>query len=114
MKKEILATAKLRNINISPTKIRLVANFIRGKRIDNVIGFLENTRRASNVHLLRLIKSAISNAQNKKNNVNFDKIILREIKVDKGFVLKRLRPRAMGRGSLIKKRSSHINISLSY
>ena len=114
MKNKIVSVAKLRNISVSPTKVRLVANAIRGKKVDNAIAFLENVRRASNIYLLQLLKSAIANAQQKHADTNVDKLVLQEIKVDKGYVLKRLRPRAMGRGALIRKRSSHVFIGLSY
>lgn len=115
MKKESnISFASLKNINISPTKVRVVINAIRGRKVDDAIAFLENTRRASNPHLLQLIKSAIANAQQKQAETEIGKLIIKEIKVDKGFVLKRLRPRAMGRGSLIRKRSSHIFVGLGY
>ena len=114
MKKDIISFASLKNINISPTKVRVVINAIRGKKIDDAIAFLENTRKASNPHLLQLVKSAVANAQQKQATTNVEKLVIRKIKVDKGFVLKRLRPRAMGKGSLIRKRSSHIFIGLSY
>jgi large subunit ribosomal protein L22 len=114
MKKEIVSFAKLKNISVSPTKVRLVANAIRDKKIADAMAFLENTQRASNPYLLQLVKSAVANALQKKVGIDVDKLFVREIKVDKGLVLKRLRPRAMGRGSLIRKRSSHVFIGLSY
>ena len=56
----------------------------------------------------------MANAQRKDKNVDVDKLMLKVIKVDKGFVLKRMRPRAMGRGSLIRKKSSHIYVGVGY
>ena len=92
----------------------LVADVVRGRRVYNVISFLENTRKAVNPQLTQLIKSAVANAQQNDKDVDVDKLMLKIIKVDKGFVLKRMRPRAMGRGSLIRKKSSHIYVGLGY
>lgn len=111
---KIISTAKLRNARISPRKMAFVADSIRGENASSAIVFLENIRRAASPYLVQLIKSAISNAQQKDSQVVLDKLIINTIKVDKSFVLKRLRPRAMGRGSLIRKKSSHIFIGLSY
>eukprot|EP00800_Vazella_pourtalesii_P019701 TRINITY_DN6795_c0_g1_i1.p1 TRINITY_DN6795_c0_g1~~TRINITY_DN6795_c0_g1_i1.p1 ORF type:complete len:115 (+),score=4.43 TRINITY_DN6795_c0_g1_i1:84-428(+) len=114
MIKDIIASARLKNIKVSPRKAMLVADVVRGRKVANVLSFLENTRKNVNPHLFQLIKSAIANAQQKDKDVDVDKLVVRLIQVDKGFVLKRMRPRAMGRGSLIRKRSSHIYVGLGY
>ena len=112
--KDIIASATLKNIKVSPRKAMLVADVVRGRKVYNVLSFLENTRKAVNPQLSQLIRSAMANAQQKDKNVDVDKLMLRVIKVDKGFVLKRMRPRAMGRGSLIRKKSSHIYVGVGY
>ncbi len=112
--KNIIASATLKNIRVSPRKVMLVADVVRGRKVYNVLSFLENTRKAVNPSLARLIKSAMANAQQKDKNVDVDKLMIRIIKVDKGFILKRMRPRAMGRGALIRKKSSHIYVGLGY
>ena len=112
--KEILSSARLKNIRVSPKKVGFVASAIRGKQISYTLSFLENSRRAANIYLIQLIKSAVANAQQKNAQVDLEKLILKTIRVDKAFVLKRLRPRAMGRGSLVRKKNSHIYVELSY
>ncbi len=114
MMKNIIASARLKNIKVSPRKAMLVADVVRGRKVANVLSFLENTRKAVNPQIFQLIKSAIANAQQKDKDVDVDKLVVRLIQVDKGFVLKRMRPRAMGRGSLIRKKSSHIYVGLGY
>ena len=90
--KNIIASATLKNIKVSPRKAMLVADVVRGRRVYNVISFLENTRKAVNPQLTQLIKSAVANAQQNDKDVDVDKLMLKIIKVDKGFVLKRMRP----------------------
>lgn len=106
------AKAVLKNAKLSPRKARLVIDHIRGENVVQALGFLENTRRAANPIVRDLLKSAIANAAEKDSNLNPDELVVLEARVDGGRSLKRMRPRAMGRGSLVVKRSSHIIISV--
>ena len=110
---EYLAKARLKNINVSPRKVRLVADCIRNRDVKEALAFLHNTQRRSNAYLIKLINSAIANAIQKKNDVIEDDLIIKYIFVDEGKTLKRFRARAMGRGAPIKKRTSHINIFIN-
>lgn len=102
---------KLKNLRISPRKVRVSANMIRGCMVDEAIFRLENTTKKSNEPLKKLLESAKANAVN---NFNLNETELRvvEILVGEGATLKRWRPRAYGRASQILKRSSHIYLTL--
>lgn len=110
--KQSIAHARLNNLRLSPRKARLVIDQMRGMNVVNAIGVLENTRRRVNPIVRDLLKSAIANAVEKDKNIDPDKLVITEARVDGGRTLKRLRPRAMGRGSQILKRSSHIIIAV--
>jgi len=102
-------SAKLYNLRRSPRKVRLVANLIRGMDVDQAEYQLNYTVKGSAPDILKLLKSAVANAEN---NYGMDKgnLFIKEIFVNEGPVLKRYLPRAFGRASLIKKRTSHIEI----
>lgn len=110
--KQSIAYARLKHVRVSPRKARLVIDQMRGMDVVNALGVLENTRRRVNPIVRDLLKSAIANAVEKDKNVDPDSLVITEAKVDNGRTLKRLRPRAMGRGSMIMKRSSHITIAV--
>ena len=101
----------LKNYRQSPRKVRLVADIVRGKKVDVALrDLMFATKRASDP-LTKLLKSAISNA--KQNfNVSEDNLFVKSIQVDKGIVLKRIMPRARGTAARINKRSSHVSIIL--
>ena len=105
-------TAKLRNLRISPRKVRLVADLIRGMDVKAAQVHLSFLTKKSAAPMLKLLNSAIANA---KHNFKLspDNLYIAKITVDGGPVLKRVRPRAMGRAFLIRKRSSHINLTLA-
>lgn len=107
-----IAKASMKQARVSPRKAKLVADQIRGMNVVQALAILENTRRASNPIVRKVLQSAIANAVEKQNSVNPDELIVTEAKVDKGRTLKRIRPRAMGRATQILKRSSHIYLSV--
>lgn len=111
-KRNHLAKASARNARIAPRKARLVIDQIRGANVVNALGVLENTRRASNPIVQKVLKSAIANAVEKDSSVNPDDLIITEARVDEGRTLKRMQPRAMGRATVIRKRSSHITLAV--
>ncbi len=100
-----------RKAKISASKARLVINQIRGMRVAQALAILEHTRRRSNPIVLDLLKSAVANAVQQK-SANPDDLIVTEARVDQGPMLKRMRPRAMGRGMAIQKKTSHIILAV--
>lgn len=110
---QALAKAILRDVRISPRKARLVIDHIRGMSAPKALGFLENTRRRANPLVAKLLRSAIANAGQHSPAVQPDQLWVYTAKVDGGRTLKRMRPRAMGRGFTIRKRTSHITIEVS-
>lgn len=106
-----MITAKLSNNRQSPRKVRLVADLIRGKKVEKALEELGFLNKKASLSIKKLLDSAIANA---KNNFNIEKgnLIVKEIRVDEGPVMKRSMPRARGRAFPIKKRTSHIQIGL--
>ncbi len=102
---------KLKNLRISPRKVRVSADMIRGCMVNEAIFRLENTTKKANEPLRKLLESAKANAVN---NFSLSETSLKiaEILVGEGATLKRWRPRAYGRASQILKRSSHIYLTL--
>ncbi len=103
--------ARLRFARIAPRKVRLVANLIRGKRSEEALNILTFTKKAAAKILIKLLKSAIANASQKK-HIEIDRLYVKRITVDQGPTLKRYTPRAHGRATMIRKRTSHIHITL--
>jgi large subunit ribosomal protein L22 len=104
--------AKLRYAKIAPQKARLVADQIRGLPVENALDVLTFTRKKAAVMLKKLLESAIANAEN-NDGADIDELKVQEIFVDQGPMLKRMQPRAKGRGCRILKRSSHITITVA-
>ncbi len=102
----------LNNFRTSPRKVRLVADTIRGKSVKQAQGILEVLNKKSATPIYGLLKSAIANAQNTQ-NILASQLKVSEIYVNGGAVLKRFRPRAFGRAYTIRKRTSHIVMTLS-
>jgi len=113
MKKQLkeVSTAHLRNVRVSPRKARLVADMIRGETATEALRRLQFCDKKSAAMLSKLLMSAISNAR-EKSHVDIDDLVITELKVDMGRTLKRYLPRAQGRASNIRKRSSHISLQL--
>ncbi len=103
--------ARLRFARISPRKARLVADLVRGKRSEEALNILSFTKKASAKIIIKLLKSAIANATQKK-TIDIDRLYVKQIMVDQGPTMKRFQPRALGRATTIRKRTSHINIVL--
>jgi large subunit ribosomal protein L22 len=103
--------AKLRFGRVAPRKARLVADLIRGKGSEEALNILTFTKKAAARDLVKLLKSAIANATQKK-NVDVDRLYVKAITVDQGPTMKRFTPRALGRATSIRKRTSHIQIVL--
>lgn len=106
------AVAKLNNVPSSPRKMRLVANLIRGKKVTQALGLLKFTPNAGAPKLEKLLLSALSNwqAANEDARIEDANLYIKEIRVDEGKMLKRLRPAPQGRGHRIRKRSNHVTL----
>ncbi|MFH1536531.1 MAG: 50S ribosomal protein L22 [Patescibacteria group bacterium] len=104
-------TAKLKRLQISPRKVRLVADLVRGLDVVKAENILEFTNKGSAPAILKLLRSAIANGTNNK-DLTKENLYIKTIFVDEGFTLKRWKPRAMGRATPIRKRSSQITIIL--
>ena len=105
-------TAKLRYLQGSPQKVRLVVDLIRGKNVQEAVNILAFSNKGAARPVGKLLKSAIANAENRDEQVDLDRLYVKECFVDGGPVLKRLRPQPMGRAFRIIKRQSHITIKL--
>jgi len=107
-----LATAWMKGAKVTPRKAMLVADQIRGMNVVNALAILDNTRRSANPIVHKVLQSAVANAVEKDQSINPDELVITEARVDQGRVLKRLRARAMGRGALVRKKTSHIRLSV--
>ncbi len=109
-----LAFAKLNNCPTSPRKMRLVADLVRGQKVENALNILRFSTKEASVRLEKLLLSAIANWQAKNAGANIEdaQLFVKEIRVDGGSMLKRLRPAPRGRAHRIRKRSNHVTIVL--
>lgn len=105
-------SARLRYLQSSPQKVRLVADLIRGKGVQEAANLLEVSNKAAAHPLKKLLRSAIANAEDRDEQLDVDRLYVKEVFVDGGPTLKRLRPAPMGRAYRILKRQSHITIKL--
>ena len=106
-----IAMASLKSIKTSPQKVNLVLQTIRGLNAEKAINILEFSRRRIANDVKKILKSAISNAEN-NHQFDIDNLFVKEAYVGKSLVMKRFRPRAKGRASPIKKPFSRITIVL--
>jgi large subunit ribosomal protein L22 len=104
--------AYLKNYRQSPRKVRLVTDLIRGKKIDRALTLLSAAPKRAGLPVKKLLESAIANAGNTA-GARRDNLIVKSIRVDDGFTFKRYQPRARGRASLIRKRTSNISVVLA-
>jgi len=105
------AKAILRYARISPRKVRIVLDLIRGKQIDEAMAILKYTPKRASYMIEKLLNSAVANAENNF-NMNRDKLFISKAYADQGPTLKRYLPRAHGRADVIRKRTSHITLVL--
>ncbi|MEK7555229.1 MAG: 50S ribosomal protein L22 [Patescibacteria group bacterium] len=103
--------AKLNYLRMAPRKARLVANTIKKLSINEAEALLLASPRKAAEPILKLLRSAIANAKNNK-QMEISRLFVKEIKVDKGAMLKRLMPRARGQAGAIQKKGSHITLIL--
>ena len=108
---DLTVRARARYVRHAPRKARLVIDHIRGKDVDQARAILMHTPRAASRDVLKLLDSAIANAENNHDLVA-DDLKIAKAYVDEGPTLKRYRPRALGRATRIRKRTSHMTIEL--
>lgn len=106
------AVAKLKNVPSSPRKMRLVADLVRGKQVNQALGLLKFEANLGAEKIEKLLLSALSNwqAKNEDSRVEDSNLYIKQIFVDEGKTLKRLRPAPQGRGHRIRKRSNHVTL----
>ena len=101
----------LRYVRISPRKVRLIIDQIRGKKVGEALNSLSFSSQKSAFLLKKLINSAVANAEENL-NIDVDTLYIKRVFADEGPTLKRFRPRAMGRATKIRKRTSHLTVIL--
>jgi len=107
------ATAQLKYLRITPRKVRIVADLIRGKNVNAALSTLAYVEKRAAAPLRKLIQSAVANADQKsKGQVDVDALFVRSLTVDQGPSMRRFMPRAMGRAYKVLKKTSHISVTL--
>ena len=109
---EIIVKARARYVRSAPRKARLVMDHIRGKPVEQAQAILRHGPRAVSVDILKLLNSAVANAES-GHELGPDELRIRKCYVDEGPTIKRYRPRALGRATRILKRTSHMTIELT-
>ncbi|WP_339838718.1 50S ribosomal protein L22 [uncultured Flavobacterium sp.] len=109
-----IAFAKLNNCPTSPRKMRLVADMVRGQKVELALNVLRFSTKEASRKLEKLLLSAINNWEQKNSEASIEDagLFIKEIRVDGGAMLKRLRPAPQGRAHRIRKRSNHVTIVL--
>ncbi|MDA9106670.1 50S ribosomal protein L22 [Flavobacteriaceae bacterium] len=112
--KKSIAFAKLNSCPTSPRKMRIVADSVRGKKVDMALTILKFSQKEASGKLEKLLISAIANWQAKNEDADVEKanLFVKEIRVDSAAMLKRLRPAPQGRAHRIRKRSNHVTLVL--
>jgi len=107
------ATATLKYLKASPQKVRLVADLVRGLKVEEALSILRFTRKSCAKDLEKLLRSAVANAENKENAPDVDELVVSKIYVNEGPREKRIQPAPMGRAYQIQKRKSHVTVHVS-
>ncbi len=105
--------AAMNFVRVSPHKARLVVDLIRGKHCGDAIHILQATNKRIAPHVEKVLRSAITNAENKSSDVDVDKLYIKRAYVNEGPRMKRLRPAPMGRAFHYQRRMAHIIIEVS-
>jgi len=107
------ATATLKYLKASPQKVRLVADLVRGKKVEEALNILRFTRKSCAKDLEKLLRSAVANAENKEAGADVDELVVSKIYVNEGPREKRVQPAPMGRAYRIQKRKAHVTVHVS-
>ena len=106
------ARAIVRNVRMTPRKMKLICDLIRGKDAGTAMAIIQNTPKAASEVMAKLLKSALANAEN-NHDMDGASLYVKEVHVAPGPVMKRVMPRAQGRAFRILKRTSHVTIVLA-
>ncbi len=106
------AKAVVRGVRMSPRKMRVVANIVRGKKVGDAMSLLKLMPKKGAVVIRKLLISAVANAE-QKGDVDVDALTVRDCNVDNGPILKRWMPRSMGRANRIQSRTSHVTVTVA-
>ncbi len=104
-------TAQLSDYRQSPRKVRVVVNAMRGKRVNDALIDLSFVPKRAALPLQKLLESAVANAAAK--NIDVDSLVIKEFRVDNGRILYRRLPASRGRASILRKRTSHVKVTLA-
>lgn len=102
--------AFLKNYRQSPRKVRLLADLVRGKKVNDALATLKFVDKRASGPFAKVIASAVANAKDQEKSI--ENLFIKTVTVDKGVVFKRMRPRARGSSARINKRNSHIRLEL--
>ena len=106
------AKAYLKYLRISPRKVQIVADLIRGKDVGTAMAILMQTPKAASEPMMKLLKSAVANAEN-NHSMDVEKLYVSQVFTTPGPILKRIMPRAQGRAYRINKRTSHVTLAVA-
>ena len=106
------AKAIARYVRISPTKVRIVVDLIRGKSVGEAISTLKHTPKVGSEVVLKVLHSAMANAEH-NSNMSVDRLIVSTVHVDQGPTMKRIHPRSRGQAFKILKRSCHVTVAVA-
>jgi large subunit ribosomal protein L22 len=106
------AIARGKYLRMSPQKVRLVIDLIRGKDANEALNILRFTKKAAAHHVAKVLQSAIHNAENRFEDIDVDRLYVKSCQVGDGPRLKRIRPAPMGRAFRYQRRLAHITISV--
>jgi len=110
--KKLQSVATLKNNPTSPRKMRLLADLIRGQKVDKVLAELEHNPKHPAVPLRKLVLSAINNWKQKNEGGDESQLYIKTVFVDGARTLKRMRPAPQGRGYRVRKRSNHVTVEV--
>ena len=105
--------AILNNYRQSPRKVRMVANLVKGKSVNDALATLTYLPKRAGTPIKKLIESALANVKNTGVAVDTDKLIVKNIAVNSAFTMKRMMPGSRGRGFILRKKASRVFVSLS-
>ncbi len=104
--------ATLRYLGVTPRKVRLVANEVRGMKVGDALALLKYTPQSAASPLAKLLRSAVANAEQKGGHVDVDALFVKTLLVDQGPKMRRFMARAMGRATKVEKKTSHVYVEL--
>ena len=106
------ARAQAKFVRIAPRKVQIICDMIRGKEAAYAQALMENTPKAGCEYVIKVLKSAVANAEN-NHSMDVDKLYVSLAVANPGPIIKRMMPRAQGRGYRINKRTSHVTIAVA-